>query len=442
MMRVAMIGGGYVGLTTGACLADLGHEVVCVDKDPRRIADLDRGKIPIYEPGLQPLVARLKKLERLSFTSDLPSATRAADVVFIAVGTPSRADGSIDLAQVEAAALEVAPHLADDALVVIKSTVVPGTCRRIADLIAGAVPGRSISVVSNPEFLREGSAIVDFMQPDRIVIGGRNAAGISRLRKLYSPFGKRNVPFVVTTPENAELIKYAANAFLALKIGYINDIANLCEQIGGDVRAVAHGIGLDPRIGSSFLAAGPGFGGSCFPKDTRALAAFGREAGAPQPLIELLIARNEDRMRGIVRRILEKIGQRAAARDATVAVFGLAFKANTDDVREAAGLTVIPMLQQAGIRVRAHDPEAMVTASQLLADVEWCDCPYGAAREADVIVVLTEWPSFRDIDVNRLAGSMRGQSVLDYRHVFNPSSAVSAGLDYWAVGAAPAAVPA
>ena len=432
-MEIAVIGAGYVGLTTAACMADQGNRVVCIDTDPDRVERLRQGKLPIYEPGLGALIRRLTAAGMLRFSTRHDEAVSGSDFVFLAVGTPSAADGSVDLQYIEAAALDIAPHLGDGTVVAVKSTVPPGTARHVQKLIAAAAFTTDFSVVSNPEFLREGSAIDDFQRPDRIVIGSLDDHGGARMQELYSPFGTRNVPFVMTSAENAELIKYASNAFLALKIGFINDLADLCEVIGGDVADVARGIGLDRRIGPAFLAAGPGFGGSCFPKDTRALAMSAKALDAPQPLVELVIGRNQGRMQKIAGKVLQ-ILRRSNAQPATVAVLGLAFKSETDDMREAASLTVIPSLQQEGISIRAYDPKAMSKASPLLQDVQLCDCPYEAARDADAILILTEWSAFRQLDLARLSASMRGHVVIDYRNLFKPTEVITHGLDYFSVG--------
>jgi UDPglucose 6-dehydrogenase len=427
-MKLVVLGAGYVGLTTSACLADLGHEVTCCDINDGRIAALRRAEVPIFEPGLAELIGSQVSARRLHFTTQTTLAVAEADGVFIAVGTPSDAQGDIDLSFVEAAALSIAPHLRRDAVVVLKSTVVAGTARQIKLLIDASRGRRDIAVASNPEFLREGSAIADFLQADRIVIGGDDARSLAVLRQIYAPLESRGIPVLATETVNAELIKYAANALLALKIGFINDVADLCEQLGGDVTAVADGIGRDGRIGPGFLATGPGFGGSCFPKDTRAFAATGRRHGAPQPLIETLIERNEARKRALAERIIA-----ATPVHGRVAVLGTSFKANTDDVREAAALTIVPMLQQAGLAVHAHDPQPQ-GAKRLLDGVRWHDAALAAAQDADVVVVLTEWDEYRRLDLKRLAKTMRGRIVLDYRNIIEAKEAADAGLSYYGLG--------
>jgi len=431
-MNITMIGAGYVGLTTGACLAELGHRVICVDQDENRVAMLRRGDIPIYEPGLEELVARHGAAGALRFSCDSSTAVKAADAVFLAVGTPSRRDGDVDLSFVEAAARQIAPALPPNCVVVVKSTVPVGTCRFLREVIAESRAALDFSVASNPEFLREGSAVSDFLNPDRVVIGSDDARARGLLEAIYAPFRARGVPVLCTTNGNAELIKYSANAFLALKIGFINDVADLCEQAGGDVGTVALGIGLDKRIGQSFLAAGPGFGGSCFPKDTRTFAATGRRFGAPQTLVETLIESNEARRQRLAERILAALGPRL--RGARVAVLGLAFKADTDDVREAASLAIIPILQEAGCAVRASDPKANDAAARVLSGVQFFSDPLEAAKGADLVAVLTEWEAFRRLDLGRLAQAMRGDTLVDFRNLWQPRVVAEHGLRYVSVG--------
>jgi UDPglucose 6-dehydrogenase len=434
-MKVVMIGAGYVGLTTGTCLAELGHDVTCVDIDERRVELLKHGWYPIYEPGLEDMAKRNIAEGRLQFSSDPAAASRGADAVFLAVGTPSRPDGDIDLTFIEAAARQIAKSVPPGVVIVVKSTVVVGTCRWLREVIAEERSNLDFSVASNPEFLREGSALSDFLNPDRVVIGADDRRAAALLEEIYRPLSARGVPLVITNTANAELIKYAANAFLALKIGFVNDIANLCEKAGGDVQKVAEGIGLDRRVGASFLSPGPGFGGSCFPKDTRAFASTGRKHGAPQHLIETLIEENEKRKRDIAARVLRELPR--GVQKPVVAVFGLAFKANTDDVREAASLTVIPILRDAGVTVRGHDPKAIFHASQQVAGAAWCECPYEAARDADLVVILTEWDEYRSLDLARLAGSMRGRTILDFRNLLGPKEVERHGLRYQGLGRAP-----
>ena len=430
-MRIAMIGTGYVGLVSGVCFSEFGFDVVCADKDPAKIAALKRGEVPIFEPGLDDLMAR--NAERLSFTTDIAGAVGGADVVFIAVGTPSRrGDGEADLTFVHAAAREVAQAMRPGTVVVIKSTVVVGTTRQVGAIIAEAAPDKDFSIAANPEFLREGSAIEDFMRPDRVVVGVENANAEAVLRQVYQPLYLRETPIVVTSLENAEITKYAANAFLAAKITFINEIADLCEITGGDVQDIARAIGLDNRIGGKFLHPGPGYGGSCFPKDTRAIAALARRLGAPLQLIEATIAVNDARINGLADKIVTEAGGTVAGK--TVAVLGIAFKPNTDDIREAASLTVIPALQAAGATIRAHDPEAAQAAEPELPGVTWCADAYDAAQDADILVILTEWNAYRAMDMERLGEAMSGRVIIDMRNVYRLDDMRGQGFRYVSVG--------
>lgn len=433
-MKIAMIGAGYVGLTTGACLAQLGHRVTGIDIDAGRISRLLRGEVPIYEPGLDVLLREQITAGRISFSTDLAAAVADADAVFLAVGTPSGPAGDIDLSYVQQAAIQIAPVLKPNAVVVLKSTVVVGTCKRVREIVAERRGGLDFSVASNPEFLREGSAIEDFMCPDRIVVGADDRRAAQLMARLYAPLRQQGVPFIQTSTANAELIKYAANAFLALKVGFINDVANLCEAAGGDVTAVAEGIGLDRRIGTAFLAPGPGFGGSCFPKDTRAFAATGRKFGAPQGLIETLIERNHQRKLALARRIINELPGKPTGK--RVAVLGVAFKANTDDIRESAALTIIPELLEAGIEVQVHDPQARQADDAALAAVTWHETPYAAAEGAEAVVILTDWDEYRRLDLERLATSMTGRTIIDYRNVIPHEAATALGLRHAGVGRA------
>ena len=431
-MKLAMIGTGYVGLVSGVCFAEFGFHVTCVDKNPSIIERLTAGKVTIFEPGLDELMARNIRDGRLEFSTDLATSVADADVILIAVGTPSRrGDGEADLQYIEAAADEIAAAMKPGAVVVIKSTVVVGTNARIRDRIAAARPGVEFSMVSNPEFLREGSAIEDFMRPDRVVVGVDDERGKAAMQRLYRPLYIRETPMVITSLENAEIIKYAANAFLAMKVTFINQVADLCEKTGGNVQEVARAIGMDNRIGSKFLHAGPGFGGSCFPKDTRAFAATGKKYGAPQSLIEEVIAVNEARKQSMAERIV------AAAHESgtkTVAVLGVAFKPNTDDIRESPSLDIIAAIQKAGITVRAHDPEAMDAARSVLPDVVWCGSAYEAAEGAGVVALLTEWNAYRALDLKRLRGVMDGNVLIDLRNVYKAEDIAETGLDYRSVG--------
>ncbi|MEZ5878412.1 MAG: UDP-glucose/GDP-mannose dehydrogenase family protein [Tepidamorphaceae bacterium] len=431
-MRICMIGAGYVGLVSGACFSEFGFNVACIDLDNSKIESLNNGIMPIYEPGLDDLVARNVEAGRLSFTTDFDNTVADSDVIFIAVGTPSRrGDGEADLEFVYAAARDIARVMKPGAIVVTKSTVVVGTNRRVAEIIRENRPGVAFSVASNPEFLREGSAIEDFMRPDRVVIGVEDEAAETALRRLYRPLSLRDAPLVVTSLENAEITKYAANAFLAMKVTFINEVANLCEAAGGNVREVASAIGLDKRIGPKFLHAGPGFGGSCFPKDTRAFAATGKRYGARQTLIEQVIDIHEARKTAMAERVLENLDNPSHR---TVAVLGIAFKPNTDDIREAPSLAIIGRLLDAGVTVRAHDPEAMENAQKVLDRVTFCDTELEAATGADAVVIVTEWNAYRGMDLGKLAGAMRGDKLIDLRNVFQPQDVDAAGLKLSGVG--------
>jgi UDPglucose 6-dehydrogenase len=430
-MRIAMIGTGYVGLVSAACLSEFGHHVVCVDKDGGKIADLNGGRIPIFEPGLDELVAANVKAHRLSFTSALPDAVQGAEAVFIAVGTPSRrGDGHADLSFVFAAAEEIAGALASYAVVVTKSTVPVGTSRRVEEIILRRRPKGEFDVASNPEFLREGSAISDFVRPDRVVVGCDTERARGVLREVYRPLYLNETPILFTARETAELIKYAANAFLATKITFINEIADLCERLGGDVQDVARGIGLDGRIGSKFLHAGPGYGGSCFPKDTVALLRTSQEAGAPTRIVETVVAVNEARKREMARKIIQAFG---GVSERTIAVLGLTFKPNTDDMREAPSLVILPMLQAEGARIRAYDPEGTKEARKLL-DVELCADAYEALTDADGVVILTEWNEFRALDLVRVKALLRRPLMVDLRNIYRPQLMLEAGFTYVSVG--------
>lgn len=430
-MKIAVIGAGYVGLTTAVCLAQQDNAVRVYDIDSSRLEKLATGKLPIFEPGLEKATRSALMRGALKFSSSVEECVRSADIVFLTVGTPPLADGQIDLSFIRSAARQIALPLKPATVVVIKSTVTAGTCRKIADLIARKRKAADITVASNPEFLREGSAMADFLNPDRIVVGADDPRTAAILAKLYRPITLRGVRLLSTSTRNAELIKYAANAFLALKIGFINDVAELCEHMDGDIAEVAEGIGLDKRIGHSFLAPGPGFGGSCFPKDTRAFAMTGRQNGAPQRLIETLIAQNDERKARLASRILNAGSLSGGGK---VAVLGLAFKANTDDVRESPALAIIPHLQKAGVRVRAHDPKAIANARDLLSDVDWLDCPYEAARGAQAVVILTEWDDYRCLQLRRLARLMSGSTLFDFRNLFDPAEVAEHGLRYVGIG--------
>ncbi len=432
-MRIAVIGAGYVGLVSGACFSDFGFEVVIVDKDKSRIARLEAGKIPIYEPGLEDLVARNRDAGRLSFTASLPAAMKRADAVFIAVGTPTRrGDGFADLTYVYAAADEIARCLAGPCVVVCKSTVPIGTNREVLRRIKAIRPDAAVDVASNPEFLREGSAIEDFKRPDRVVVGAESEKARAVMQSLYRPLSLNETPILFTGLETAELIKYAANAFLATKITFINEVADLCERVGANVQEVARGIGLDRRIGPKFLHAGPGYGGSCFPKDTLALVSTARSAGAPIRIVEAVVDVNEARKRAMAERVLAALDGDLSGK--TVAVLGLTFKPNTDDMREAPSLVIVPALQAAGARIRAHDPEGMAEAAKLLDDVEWCDGPYHAAEGSDAIVVITEWDAYRALDVVRLKRLMKGDAFFDLRNIYKTAEMADRGFRHFGIG--------
>jgi len=435
-LRIAMIGGGYVGLVSGACFADLGVEVAVVEADPAKLAALADGRIPIYEPGLDRLVAENVAAGRLSFGADLAAAVAGAEAVFIAVGTPSRrGDGHADVSYVNAAAEQVARALTGYAVVVTKSTVPVGTGRRIAEIIKRARPDLPVDVASNPEFLREGSAIGDFMRPDRIVIGTDSERAREVLRRLYRPLYLIEAPILFTNLETAELTKYAANSFLAMKVTFINEMADLCEKVGADVHDVARGIGLDGRIGRKFLHPGPGFGGSCFPKDTLALMRIAQDCGAPSRLVEATVAVNDARKSGMAARIIQACGGSVLGK--TVAVLGLTFKPETDDMRDAPSVPIINRLAEEGASIRAFDPVGMAHARALLPDsVVYCTDAYDAVAGADVLVLVTEWNEFRALSPTRLRDAMRGRLIMDLRNVFEPAAIAAAGLEYRGIGRA------
>jgi UDPglucose 6-dehydrogenase len=431
-MRVAMIGTGYVGLVSGACFADFGHVVTCIDKDAGKIARLDAGEIPIFEPGLEQLVAANVREGRLSFATDAAEAVRAADAVFIAVGTPSRrGDGYADLSYVHAAAEEVAGMVEGFTVVVTKSTVPVGTGDEIEAIIARARPDADVAVVSNPEFLREGAAIADFKRPDRVVVGTEDERAQAVMRELYRPLFLNETPILFTARRTSELIKYAANAFLAMKITFINEMADLCEAVGADVQQVSRGIGLDGRIGRKFLNAGPGYGGSCFPKDTLALVRTATDAGSPLRLIEATVAVNDARKAAMADKIAAALGGDVAGK--TVGLLGLTFKPNTDDMRDAPSLAIVPALQAMGASVQAFDPEGH-EAQTLLKGVDFRANAYEVAQGADVVVLITEWDQFRALDLDRLKAGMRQPVLVDLRNVYNPVEMKARGFQYFSVG--------
>ena len=432
-MHVAMIGTGYVGLVSGVCFADFGHHVVCVDKDAAKIAALKRGEMPIYEPGLADLVAANARAGRLTFTTDLKGPVAEAEAVFIAVGTPSRrGDGHADLSFVYDAAREIAAALSGFTVVITKSTVPVGTGDEVERILRQVRPDADVAVVSNPEFLREGAAIQDFKHPDRIVVGTDDERGRDVMNELYRPLYLNQAPIIVTSRRTAELIKYAANAFLATKITFINEIAELAERVGADVQHVARGIGLDNRIGGKFLHAGPGFGGSCFPKDTVALAKTAQDYDAPLRLVETTITVNNARKRAMARKVASALGGEVRGR--TISVLGLTFKPNTDDMREAPSIPLITALQDMGAKVRAYDPAGMAQAKAVLADVTYCENPYVCAENADVLVLVTEWEEFRALDFDRLKMIMARPVVVDLRNVYRPDEMARRGFDYVSVG--------
>ncbi|GLQ54280.1 UDP-glucose dehydrogenase family protein [Devosia nitrariae] len=432
-MRITMIGSGYVGLVSGACFADFGHDVVCVDLDDKKIAALGRGEIPIFEPGLDRLVADNVAAGRLRFTTQLAPAVADAQVVFIAVGTPSRrGDGHADLSYVHAAAADIARALSGFTVVVTKSTVPVGTGDEVERIIAETNPDADVAVVSNPEFLREGAAIEDFKRPDRIVIGLEDERARELMTEVYRPLYLNQAPLLFTGRRTAELIKYAGNAFLAMKITFINEIADLCEKTGANVQEVARGIGLDKRIGSKFLNAGPGYGGSCFPKDTLALVKTGQDHESPLRLIEATVAVNDQRKRAMGRRVIAALG--GSVRGKTIGVLGLTFKPNTDDMREAPSIAIIQALQDAGARIKAYDPEGMGMARTLIEGIDYASDAYDAAAGAHCLVLITEWNQFRSLDMKRLKATMAAPNFVDLRNVYRRRELEAAGFAYHSIG--------
>ena len=432
-MRIAVIGTGYVGLVSGACFSEFGLDVACVDKDAGKIAGLKAGKMPIYEPGLEDLVGNNVRSGRLSFSTDLQASVKGADAVFIAVGTPSRrGDGHADLTYVHDAAREIAEAMDHYTVVVTKSTVPVGTGREVARLIRETRPNADFDVASNPEFLREGSAIGDFMRPDRVVIGAESDLAREVIRRLYRPLYLIETPIVFTSIETAELIKYAANTFLATKITFINEIADLCEKVGANVNDVARGIGLDGRIGRKFLHAGPGYGGSCFPKDTLALVKTAQVHGAPLKIVETVVAVNEARKLAMADRVVAALG--GSVKGCTIAALGLTFKPNTDDMRDSPSLGILPALQKAGAVIRAFDPEGMVEAKKLMPDLTYCRDAYDCMTGADALVLITEWNEFRALDLGRVKSLLRQPILIDLRNVYNPAEMAEAGFRYGSIG--------
>ncbi|MBT8411475.1 MAG: UDP-glucose/GDP-mannose dehydrogenase family protein [Octadecabacter sp.] len=436
-MKIAVIGTGYVGLVSGVCFSDFGHDVVCVDKDPAKIAKLEGGQVPIYEPGLEKLMAKNVEAGRLKFTMDLAAAIDGAEAVFIAVGTPTRrGDGHADLTYVMAVAEEIALAAKQYTVIVTKSTVPVGTNRKVKQTVHKANPNLEFDVASNPEFLREGAAIDDFMRPDRVVVGVQTDRAADVMADVYRPLFLRDFPIVVTDLESAEMIKYAANAFLATKITFINEIAALCERTGADIKQVSKGMGLDGRIGNKFLHAGPGYGGSCFPKDTRALARIGQEHAVPMQITEAVIKVNDEVKRRMVDKLLDLCG--GSFNGKVVAVLGVTFKPNTDDMRDAPSLTIVPALVGGGAKVRVTDPQGRHEGEALLPGVNWVDDSYKAARNADLVVILTEWNEFRGLDLKRIAKHMATPRMADLRNIYSTKDAKRAGFDaYISIGRSP-----
>ncbi|PCI53721.1 MAG: UDP-glucose 6-dehydrogenase [Alphaproteobacteria bacterium] len=432
-MRIGMVGTGYVGLVSGVCFAEFGHTVICVDKDESKIERLKNGEIPIFEPGLEDLLKRQIEAGRIRFTTDITEAVKGSEAVFIAVGTPSkRYCRDADLSYVHGAAREIAQNLEGYTVVVNKSTVPVGTGEEVECIMREEAPSADFDVASNPEFLREGAAIDDFMRPDRVVVGTCVERAQEVMREVYRPLYLNETPILFTKRETAEIIKYAANAFLATKITFINEIADLCEQVGADVQHVAKGIGLDGRIGGKFLNAGPGYGGSCFPKDTLALTRAGQKYGAPQRIVEAVVSVNEDRKARMADKIIEACG--GDVRGKKIGILGVAFKPNTDDMRDAPALTIIPVLQQAGAQILAYDPEAMVAAKEMIDGVSWCDDAYAAAADVEIVAIITEWNEFRALDLDRLRDAMSGNVIVDLRNIYKTEDMQGKGFSYISIG--------
>ena len=432
-MKIGVVGTGYVGLVSGTCFAEFGIDVVCLDTDAGKIERLQNGEIPIYEPGLDVLVEKQVAAGRLSFTTDIKDAAKGADAIFIAVGTPPRPeDGHADMTYVHQAARDIAANMDGYTVVVTKSTVPVGTARAVESIIRETNPAAEFDVCSNPEFLREGAAINDFMRPDRVVIGTDSERAADIMRRLYRPLYINETPMLVTTPETSETIKYAANAFLATKITFINEIADMCEKTGANVQEVARGIGLDGRIGSKFLHAGPGYGGSCFPKDTLALTQIGQTHSAPQRIVETVVQVNDDRQKQMAQRVIDACG--GDVKGKRIAVLGVSFKPNTDDVRAAPSLVIIPILQEAGASIAAYDPAAMEEAAHHLNDVEWCTGEYDAIEGADALVIITEWNEFRGLSLKRIEELMNSKTVIDLRNIYKPDLMAERGFHYVSIG--------
>lgn len=433
-MKIAIIGAGYVGLVSGACLAEFGHHVTCIDKDNTKIGLLAQGKIPIYEPGLQDIVLKNLQEKRLCFTFNLSQAVNQSDAVFIAVGTPAhrRGDGYADLSYIYAAAREIAVHLKGYTVIIDKSTVPVGTARQVSRIIKEENQAAAFDVVSNPEFLREGAAIGDFMRPDRVVIGTDSEQAVQVMKEIYDPLYLIDTPFVITSQESAELIKYAANAFLAIKVSFINEMANICEAVGADVKDLARAVGLDGRIGKKFLHAGPGYGGSCFPKDTLALLRIAQEHGAASRLVEAAVEVNAAQKARMIKKIRDMLGGSEGGK--TIGILGLTFKPETDDIRESPALTILPALHEKGAKLQVHDPQGMAAFKKMLPELTYVENVYEAGDGADAIVLLTAWNQYRALDLNRLKSLMKTFVFIDLRNVYNPAKMKKAGFKYVGVG--------
>lgn len=431
-MNICVVGTGYVGLVTGACFAEFGLKVICVDKDVKKIKDLSNARIPIFEPGLEELVKRNIKDERLSFSTDLADAVRKSLAILIAVGTPSKEDGSADLSYVEAVAQSIAENMNGYKIIITKSTVPVGTGERIRKIVGEKQKEKNdFDIVSNPEFLREGAAIEDFMRPNRVVIGAESDHAIAIMKDLYSPLYLIETPFVITDIKTAEMIKYASNAFLATKVSFINEIANICERVGADVHMVARGMGLDKRIGPKFLHPGPGYGGSCFPKDTQAIVNIAKEHTYDFEIVKAVIKVNEKQRMLMVEKIKKAVGD---LKDKMVGILGLSFKPNTDDMRDAPSVSIIRGLQKEGAKIRAFDPAAMDEAKKFLSDVEYCNDPYEVANNSDALVILTEWNQFRNLDIDKIRDLLKRPILIDMKNIYDPKKIKAAGIRYTGVG--------
>lgn len=434
-MRITMIGAGYVGLVSGTCFAQFGHDVTCVDKDQNKIQSLSQGIIPIYEPGLEALVKDNVERKKLKFTSDIKTAISEADIIYIAVGTPSRrGDGYADLSYVYEVAEVIGQSLQKYAVIATKSTVPVGTGQKITAHLKQMNPNLEFDVVSNPEFLREGSAIEDFMSPDRVIVGTNSTRAIELMRELYRPLLIKEVPILFTNLETSELIKYASNAFLATKIAFINEIADLCEKCNADIQAVSKGMGMDKRIGEKFLHAGPGYGGSCFPKDTLALTVTAKEYHSPLSIVETVVQSNKQRKESIAHRIVKTMS--GCVKEKTIAVLGVTFKPNTDDMRESPSLDIIPTLQEKGAKIKIFDPQGQKEGAALLPNVEWCSNPYTAMEKADSLVIITEWNEFGALDLTRVKNLLNTPLIIDLRNIYHPQEMKKAGFTYYSIGRA------